>query len=373
LNKNIYVTSPRLPDLSEFTQMLEKMWESKQLTNNGTFHREFETKLADYLEVPYCSLFCNGTLALMIGLKALRISGEVITTPFTFVATTHALHWNNIKPVFCDIEPDTFNLDPAKIEALITDRTTAIMPVHVFGNPCQVEEIQAIADTYGFKVIYDAAHAFGVRIEGVPLAEFGDLSVLSFHATKVFNTVEGGAVVHKKPKLKKQVDFFKNFGFANETTIIGTGINAKQNELLSAFGLLQLESFEQEVADRRKIAIRYRENLEGVNGVRCLQDIAGVQHNYSYLPVLIDLKGKESTRDDLYHHLREHGIFSRRYFYPLISRIPAYCNLPSADASKLPVAERVAEQILCLPIYGDLSLSIVDDICMMISEKTRSS
>ncbi|MGV7223095.1 MAG: DegT/DnrJ/EryC1/StrS family aminotransferase [Nitrospinales bacterium] len=363
MRKDIYVTSPRLPDLKEFTQMLEKIWESRQLTNNGHFHREFEKKLAEYLGVSQCSLLCNGTLALMVGLKALGVSGEVITTPFTFVATTHALQWNNVKPVFCDIEPNTYNIDPAQIESLITDRTTAILPVHVFGNPCQVERIEKIADRHGLKVIYDAAHAFGVRVNGEPIVNFGDLSVLSFHATKVFNTVEGGAVIHKRRELKKKVDFFRNFGFANETTIIGTGINAKQNELLSAYGLLQLRTFEQEIAARKKVAARYRKNLMGSDDIHYHQDIPGVQHNYAYFPILVDSEGSGVNRDDMYHALRDNRIFPRRYFYPLISHIPAYRNLPSAMPGNLPVAEKVAEQVLCLPMYGDLSLSTVDEIC----------
>ena len=369
MKKNIYVTSPTLPDLHEYTRMLEKIWENKQITNIGIFHNEFEAKLTAYLGVQECSLFCNGTLALMIALKALRLSGEVITTPFTFVATTDAIYWNDIQPVFCDIEEGTFNLDPKKIEALITNKTTAIMPVHVYGNPCNIEAIQEIADMYGLKVIYDAAHAFGVRINGEPIANFGDLSVLSFHATKVFNTVEGGAIVHQKPHLKKRIDFLKNFGFADETIIIGTGINAKQNELLSAYGILQLESFGEEVKKRKIVAERYRENLRAVEGIRCLKDIEGVQHNYSYFPVLFNSDKSGTTRDSVYHALREQNILSRRYFYPLTSHIPAYCNLPSANPENLKVAERIALQVLCLPIYGDLDLSIVDDISDIIRQK----
>ena len=330
--KNIYVTQPLLPPLEEFLPYLEQIWETKWLTNGGPFHQELEKELADYLGVEHLALFANGTLALVTALQALRITGEVITTPFSFVATAHALLWNGIKPVFVDIQPGTFNLDPEKIEAAITPNTTAILPVHVYGNPCDVEKIQKIADTYGLKVIYDAAHAFGVRCKGESLLKHGDLSTLSFHATKVFNTFEGGAIICPDAKTKKRIDDLKNFGYSGEVTVIAIGINAKMNELQAAFGLLQLKHIDKAIRRRREIDDHYREQLFSIPGITCPPLPADTTNNYSYFPILI---GKEYplSRDELNDKLRQHGIFPRRYFYPLISEFPMYRGLPSAAQS----------------------------------------
>jgi dTDP-4-amino-4,6-dideoxygalactose transaminase len=366
----IFVTKPALPPLEEFTELLKQIWDNKILTNNGPFHQQFEQKLADYLGVKYVSLFANGTLGLMTALQALRITGEVITSPFSFVATTHSLWWNNIKPVFVDIEPEHFNLDPEKIEAAITPQTTAIMPVHVYGNPCQVEAIQRISDTYGLKVIYDAAHAFNVRQDGKSILKYGDLSVMSFHATKVFNTIEGGAIVCHDEKMKKRIDFLKNFGFANEVTVVAPGINAKMNELQAAYGLLQLKYVDEYIDRRRIIAKTYREQLKGIPGIRFLNDISEVHHSYTYFPILVDNNEYGKTRDELYEKLKENNIFGRRYFYPLISQFPTYRGLPSSKTNNLPVASKVTEQVICLPIYPELEISDVLRICsFIISDK----
>ena len=353
--KPIYVTSPSLPKLDDFIPYLRKIWENKWLTNNGEFHKKFEAALAEYLGVKYVSLFTNGMIALQIGMQALRITGEVITTPFTFVATTHAIHWNGCKPVFCDIEPDTYTLDPAKVEALITPRTTAIMPVHVYGNPCRHEELKRIADTYGLKLFYDAAHVFGVRKDGVSVCNWGDLSMLSFHATKVFNTFEGGALVTNDENLKKRIDFLKNFGFADEVTVVAPGSNGKMDEFRAAFGLLQLEIVDGEIARRRQVAERYRAALKDVPGIRMLYDLPEVKHNYAYFPIEVDAGKYGLTRDELYDKLKANNIYSRRYFYPLCSDFPTYRGLPSAAADNLPVATRVAQKILCLPMYAELT------------------
>jgi dTDP-4-amino-4,6-dideoxygalactose transaminase len=366
MNKPIYVTQPFLPPLEEFQGYLQKIWENKWLTNAGPFHEEFEKELANYLGVKYISLFSNGTLALITALQTLRITGEVITTPFSFVATTHSLWWNGIKPVFVDIETKTYNLDPDKIEAAITPQTTAIMPVHVYGNPCDVEKIQKIADTYGLKIIYDAAHAFGVKINGNSIMNFGDLSVLSFHATKVFNTIEGGAIVCHDEKTKKRIDFLKNFGFADELTVVAPGINAKMNELQSAYGLLQLNYVDQLIDKRQKIASLYRAELATIKGITFLDDINGVKHNYPYFPILIDQAVFGRSRDEVYENLKLENIFTRRYFYPLISQFPTYKGLPSAKSENLIVAEHIAKQVLCLPIYPDLELGDVKLICNSI-------
>jgi dTDP-4-amino-4,6-dideoxygalactose transaminase len=369
MNKPVYVTQPALPPLEEFIPYLEKIWKSKLLTNNGPFHQQFEKELADYLGVKYISLFTNGTLALVTALQALRITGEVITTPFSFVATTHALWWNNIKPVFVDIEPEYFTLDPKKIESAITTLTTAILPVHVYGNPCNIEAIQRIADTYGLRVIYDAAHAFSVRINSNSILNFGDLSILSFHATKTFNTVEGGAIVCADEKTKKRIDFLKNFGFVDEVTVIEPGINAKMNELQSAYGLVQLKHIDKYIAKRKAIAELYRNKLTKIKGIRVLYDIEGIDHSYAYFPILVDARSYGETRDELYEELKHHNIFGRRYFYPLISQFPTYRGLPSSPKENLPVATQVAEQVICLPIYPHLELSDVSNICNLISKK----
>jgi len=362
----VYVTRPALPPLDEFSEYLKKIWDTRILTNNGPFHQQFEKELADYLGVKYISVFANGTLALVTALQALRITGEVVTTPFSFVATTHSLWWNNIKPVFVDIEPDYFNLDPEKIEAAITPQTTAILPVHVYGNPCRVDEIQRIADTYGLKVIYDAAHAFGVKINGNSILNYGDLSVLSFHATKTFNTIEGGAIVCHDEKTKKRIDFLKNFGFAGEITVIAPGINAKMNELQAAFGLIQLKHIDEYIFRRKKIAELYRKELSGVKGIRVLYDIEGVDHSYTYFPILVDEKFYSESRDTLYERLKKNNIYGRRYFYPLISQFPSYRGLSSARPDNLPFATSVAEQVICLPIYPDLGKSNCQRIISII-------
>lgn len=369
LNKTINVTQPFLPPMEEFNEYLKEIWASKWLTNNGPFHQELEQKLCEYLGVKYISLFSNGTLALVTALQALRITGEVITTPFSFVATTHAIWWNNIKPVFVDIEPHTFNLDPKKIEAAINPKTTAIMPVHVYGNPCDVEQIKAIADTYGLKVIYDACHTFGVTVKGIPVLNFGDLSVMSFHATKVFHTFEGGAIVCHDEATKKRIDNLKNFGFAGEITVVAPGINAKMNEVQAAMGLLQLKYIDKAIDNRKAITQCYREGLRDVEGISFLEDMPDVTHCYSYFPILIDKEKYGRTRDEVYESLKTHQIFGRRYFYPLISQFPTYRGLESAQPGKMPVAEMITESVLCLPIFTDLTLQIVENICHLIKEK----
>lgn len=352
-NKPITVTQPYLPPLEEFIPYLEEIWKNKWLTNNGPFHQELEKALAEYLGVGHLALFTNGTIALVTALQTLRISGEVITTPYSFVATAHSLLWNNIKPVFVDIDPVTMNLDPNKIEAAITPQTTAILPVHCYGNPCDVTAIQSIADTYGLKVIYDAAHAFGVEYMGESLLKHGDLSVLSFHATKVYNTFEGGAIVCPDAKTKQRIDYLKNFGIADEVTVMAPGINGKMNEVQAAFGMLQLKHIDYAIERRKAVDQRYRESLRDVPGITVLSKPPDSEQNYAYFPILV---GSEYSlkRDELYQRLREAGIHARRYFYPLISDMPMYRGLPSAAPSNLPIAKEVAKQILCLPIYPDL-------------------
>ena len=370
MNKEkILVTQPLLPPLEEFTPYLEKIWESKWLTNNGQFHQQLEQALCEYLGVKHICLFSNGTLALITALQALRITGEVITTPFSFVATTHALWWNNIKPVFADIEPHTYNLDPEKVEAAITPNTTAIMPVHVYGNPCKLEAFQQIADTYNLKLIYDAAHAFGVEVNGQSVLNFGDLSVLSFHATKVFNTFEGGAIVCHDEKMKLHIDDLKNFGFRGETTVIAPGINAKMNELQAAFGLLQLKYIDEAREKRKQIAETYREELAGIKGIHCLNDLPDTKHAYSYFPILVEEQEYGMSRDELYAKLKENNIFSRRYFYPLISNFPTYRGLTSANKDNLPAANDIAEKVLCLPIHPQLEKATIKRIVELITKK----
>lgn len=365
----ITVTKPFLPPLEEFLPYLEQIWASKQLTNNGPFHQQLENELARYLGVKYISLFANATLGLVTALQALHISGEVVTTPFSFVATTHALWWNKITPVFVDIEPEYLNLDPAKIEAAITPYTTAIMPVHVYGNPCNVDEIQRIADRHGLRVIYDAAHAFGVKKDGVSVLNYGDLSVVSFHATKVYSTIEGGAVICHTAEMKHHLDNLKNFGFRDETIVEEPGINAKLNEVQAAYGLLQLKYVDELISRRKVITQLYRELLASVPGLRFLLDMDGVTHGYSYFPVLINQEKYGISRDALYKKLRENNIFTRRYFYPLISTFDPYSGLPSANIANLPIATKAANDVLCLPIYVGLENSEVQLICSLI--KTR--
>ena len=351
----ITVTSPLLPSLDEFTESLKEIWGSKWITNNGQFHQKLEAALAEYLKVPYVSLFTNGTLPLLTALQALRITGEVITTPYSFVATTHALWWNGIKPVFVDIDPSTGNIDPQKIEAAITPRTTAILPVHVYGKPCDTEAIQAIADKYGLKVIYDAAHAFGVEVNGESLLNAGDMSTLSFHATKVFNTIEGGAMVMHDEKTKQRIDYLKNFGFANEIEVVGPGINSKMDEIRSAYGLLNLKQVDAAIAARQKVAVAYREALRNVDGISFWDDMPGVRHNYSYFPIFVDAEKYGMTRDELYVKMKDQGVWGRRYFYPLISEFSTYRGLESSRPDNLPNAHRMADTVICLPMHHALS------------------
>lgn len=365
-NNTITVTSPLLPDLKEFEKMLEDIWQRKWLTNNGYYHKELEKALAEYLGVPYISLFTNGTLPLITALQAMRITGEVITTPYSFVATTHSIWWNNLKPVFVDVEEETGNIDPEKIEAAITPRTTAIMPVHVYGTPCNTKRIQEIADIYGLKVIYDAAHAFGVNVNGKSILENGDMSTLSFHATKVYNTVEGGALICRDEATKKRIDYLKNFGFAGETTVVAPGINSKMDEIRAAYGLLNLKQVDEAIAKRKHVAELYREALKNVPGIRFLNDIEGVRHNYSYFPIFIAEKEYGMSRDALYDKLKSQNILARRYFYPLISNFPVYRGLESSALEKLPVATKLAEQVLCLPMYADLSDADVERILKVV-------
>jgi len=382
--KNITVTSPLLPNLDEFHEMLKEIWDSKWVTNNGQFHKKLEAALAEYLKVPYISLFTNGTLPLLTALQALRITGEVITTPYSFVATTHSIWWNGCKPVFVDIDSETGNIDPDKIEAAITPKTTAIMPVHVYGKPCDTKRIKEIADKYGLKVIYDAAHAFGVE---VPAKEYGlepetaessmingqcsilsagDMSTLSFHATKVYNTLEGGALVMHDEQTKKRIDYLKNFGFAGETEVVAPGINSKVDEVRSAYGLLNLEQVDAAIAARQKVAIRYREALREVPGIRFFDDMPGVRHNYSYFPVFINAEEYGMTRDELYFKMKEQGVLGRRYFYPLISTFSTYRSLPSAAPENLPVATKMANEVICLPMHHALSKEDVQRVIDII-------
>ena len=365
--KQITVTSPLLPSLDELNVYLKDIWQRKWITNNGHYHKELERALCEYLGVPYISLFTNGTLPLITALQALRITGEVITTPFSFVATTHALWWNGIKPVFVDIDPETCNLDPEKIEAAITPRTTAIMPVHVYGRPCDTARIQEIADTYGLKVIYDAAHAFGVRVDGGSLLKAGDLSTLSFHATKVYNTIEGGALVMHDEQAKRRIDYLKNFGFAGETTVVAPGINSKMDEVRAAYGLVNLRQVDKAIEARRHVAEAYRKGLKDVPGIRFMDDLPGVRHNYAYFPIFVDEKEYGMSRDELYFKMKEHNVLGRRYFYPLISTFSTYRGLESAHPDNLPVATRMAEQVICLPMYYGLTNNDIDRILSLIA------
>lgn len=361
-NQKIFVTQPDLPPLADFIPYLEQIWSNKILTNGGPFHDRLERALCDYLGVKHISLFTNGTVALISALQALRVTGEVITTPYSFVATAHSLLWNGIKPVFVDIDPATLNLDPARIEAAITPHTTAIMPVHCYGHPCDVGQIEKIADTYGLKVIYDAAHVFGVRLaDGGSVLSHGDLSVLSFHATKVFNTFEGGAIISPDAKTKQRIDYLKNFGIADEVTVVAPGINGKMSEVNAAFGLLQLKGIERALEARKAIDRFYREGLRDVSGIHCLEDAGEQVANYAYFPILVRPE-YPLGRDALYQKLREEGIHARRYFYPLISDFPMYRGMPSATPTNLPVARSAAEQVICLPIYPDLPLAQVERV-----------
>ncbi len=361
-NKLITVTSPLLPSIDDFNSLLKEIWASKWITNNGSFHRQLEKELAAYLKVPYLSLFTNGTLPLLTALQALRVTGEVITTPYSFVATTHSIWWNGCKPVFVDIDPATGNIDPDRIEAAITPKTTAIMPVHVYGKPCDTGRIQEIADKYGLKVIYDAAHAFGVEVDGESILNAGDMSTLSFHATKVYNTIEGGALVMHDEQTKKRIDYLKNFGFAGETTVVAPGINSKMDEMRSAYGLLNLKQVDAAIDARHQVAIRYRESLRNVEGITFFDDMPGVRHNYSYFPIFVDAEKYGMTRDELYFKMKEQNVLGRRYFYPLISTFTTYRGLPSAAPENLPQAHKMADSVICLPMHHALSEEDIERI-----------
>ena len=369
MKTQITVTSPLLPGLDEFQEMLKEIWDSKWVTNNGSFHQRLENALCEYLKVPYISLFTNGTLPLLTALQALRITGEVITTPYSFVATTHSIWWNGCKPVFVDIDPSNCGLDPDKIESAITLRTSAIMPVHCYGKPCDTKRIQAIADKYGLKVIYDAAHAFGVEVNGESVLMQGDLSTLSFHATKVYNTLEGGALVMHNAETKKRIDYLKNFGFAGETEVVAPGINSKMDEVRAAYGLLNLRQVDEAIEKRHHIAIRYREMLRDVKGVRFFDDMLGVKHNYSYFPIFINAEEYGMTRDELYFKMQRQGVYGRRYFFPLISTFSTYRGLESARPENLPNATKIANEVICLPMHHGLSEEDVDRIISLVDTR----
>lgn len=380
MNQNkITVTSPLLPDLDEFNELIKEIWKCKWITNNGSFHRQLEKELAEYLKVPYISLFTNGTLPLLTAMQALRITGEVITTPYSFVATTHSIWWNGCRPVFVDIEEETCGINPEKIEAAITPKTTAIMPVHCYGKPVNIDAIQAIADKYGLKVIYDAAHAFGVEVNGKSVLTAGDMSTLSFHATKVYNTIEGGALIVKDEATKKRIDYLKNFGFAGETEVVAPGINGKMDELRCAYGLLNLQQIDAAIAARKEVARQYVEALKDIPGIRIPSYIQEsfdnslfsrgerqmVKLNYSYFPIFVNAEEYGMSRDQLYFKMREANVFGRRYFYPLISTFSPYCGLPSAAPENLPVATKMANEVICLPVHHELyksDINLVTDI-----------
>lgn len=365
--EKVFVTQPSLPDLEEFIPYLKEIWKSRQLTNNGQFHRQLESNLSDFLNVKYVSLFANGTLALLTALQTLKITGEVITTPYSFVASTNSLWWNNLKPVFVDVDPVYGNLDPENIEESITPKTTAILPVHVYGNPCKVERIQEIADIYGLKVIYDSAHTFGNVYKGSSILNWGDLSVLSFHATKTYNTMEGGAIICHDEKTKKRIDYLKNFGFAGETTVVAPGINSKMNEMQASLGLLQLKNHKTNIKKRKEIASHYKKKLQNVNGIRLMPENKDLSdYNYSYFPIFVNSSEYGRTRDELYMILKDNNIYGRRYFYPLISDFPSYRGLDSSKPERLPNARKLSEQVICLPIYPDLEINCVEKICGLI-------
>lgn len=366
--EKILVTKPYLPPLKEFNILLEDIWKTKSLTNRGKYHQKFETELSKHLNVPYVSLFSNGTLALLTALQTKKISGEVITTPYSFVATSHALWWNNLRPVYVDINRKTYTLDPNKIESAITQQTTAILPVHVYGTPCDVYKLQEIADTYGLALIYDAAHAFGVQIDGNSVLNFGDMSILSFHATKAFNTFEGGAIICHDASTKKRIDYLKNFGFAGETTVVAPGINAKMNEFQSALGLLQLKYIDQVIYKRKTLSEKYQTLLSKTPGIRTLLRAKNIKHNYSYFPIFVDQKKYGRTRDELYYHLKKYNYYGRRYFYPLISTFNMYRSIPSAAPKNLKNSTLASDEVICLPIYPDLDVKHIVNISTIINE-----
>lgn len=366
MDEQITVTRPLMPSLEEFNIYLQDIWQRKWITNNGYYHNKLEEALAEYLKVPYVSLFTNGTLPLITALQALHITGEVITTPYSFVATSHSLWWNGIKPVFVDIDPMTGNLDPEKIEAAITSRTTAIMPVHVYGIPCDTRRIQEIADRYGLKVLYDAAHAFGVTVNGKNILNEGDLSTLSFHATKIYNTIEGGALIIHDKATKKRIDYLKNFGFAGETEVVAPGINSKMDEVRAAYGLLNLKQVDTAIEACRQVVMRYREGLRQVKGIACFYDRPGIRYNYSYFPILIDAAEYGMTRDELYFKMKEKNVLGRRYFYPLISTFSTYRGLESANPENLPNAHKMADSVICLPIHHELNERDLERVIRLI-------
>ncbi len=365
----VYVTQPTTPPLNEFFGSLRDIWQSKWITNNGKYHQKFEKELCKYLGINYCSLTANGTLGLMIGLRALDIKGEVITTPFSFVATAHAIRWSGAKPVFCDIEETSLNINPKKIQNLINPETTAILPVHVYGNPCNLKEIEEIADEHNLKVIYDAAHAFNTKIDGKTILNSGDLSVLSFHATKVFNTIEGGAIITKNEDLKLKIDRLKNFGFADNESVLNIGLNGKMNELQAAYGLLELKIIDEEIEKRKKIKNFYKENLKDITGIKLLKEIRGVTHSNPYFPIFINEKKYGKSRDSVYEIMKNEAIITRKYFYPLISQFSCYNKLPSASYNNLHVAKKVSEEVLCLPIYGNLKRKTIKKIINILRRK----
>lgn len=360
-DKKITVTSPLLPPLEEFIPYLQQIWSSKWITNNGQFHKQLEQALAEYLGVRYISVFTNGTLPLITALQALHVTGEVITTPYSFVATTHSIWWNGLKPIFVDVDLETGNIDPDKIEAAITPHTSAIMPVHVYGMPCNVNRIQQIANKYNLKVIYDAAHAFGVRIDNTSVLNFGDISTLSFHATKTYNTIEGGALVCHSAEMKQKIDQLKNFGFTGETTVVAPGINSKMDEVRSAYGLLNLKYVDKAIALRKQVAERYVDALLDVKGIKLYQPIVdslkndSIKMNYSYFPVFVNSDEYGITRDELYFKMKERNILGRRYFYPLISNFPPYVSYKSSVLSNLINANKLANEVICMPMHTDLS------------------
>ena len=362
-NDTILVTSPLLPNLQEFNRYLQQIWESKWITNNGSFHQQLEKALAEYLGVEYISLFTNGTLPLITALQALGFTkGEVITTPYSFVATSHSIWWNQLTPVFVDIEEETCGMDPSKIEAAITPNTVAIMPVHCYGKPCKTEDIDAIAKRHGLKVIYDAAHAFGVKVNGESILNAGDISTLSFHATKVYNTIEGGALVCHSAEMKHQIDNLKNFGFRGEVTVEAPGINGKMDEVRAAYGMLNLKQVDAAIEARHKVADAYRAALKNVIGIRFFDDMAGVRHNYSYFPIFVDAEQYGMTRDELYEKMKTANIYGRRYFYPLITAFDPYKDYPSAAHENLPVATRIANQVICLPMHHALTIEDINRV-----------
>lgn len=369
MKSQITVTSPLLPPLEELYPMLEDIWNRKWITNNGHYHQELEKMLGGYLDTRYISLFTNGTLPLITALQALRITGEVITTPYSFVATTHSLWWNGIKPVFVDIDPFTGNLDPKRIEAAITTKTTAIMPVHVYGNPCDTEAIQSIADKYGLKIIYDAAHAFGVKVKGNSILNEGDISTLSFHATKTYNTVEGGALISRDAKTKERIDYLKNFGFAGETEVVAPGINSKMDEIRAAYGILNLKYVDKAIALRHRVSDIYREALADIKGIRFFEERKDVEYNYSYFPIFVDEQEYGKSRDSLYFDMRDRNILGRRYFYPLITDFSTYRGLPSATKENLPVATKMANEVICLPLHHNLSDEDIERVIDVIKNK----